>query len=144
MGEDVRGEIKLIRIVNLVKKLYDLVCRRLSWIFFFQNNQIPQTISLVSKVSKLFSNLTNRVFWTWFCSLKSNKDEWSFIEIECFTLEFHEETRQRNPDEELEEGETQQRRNTNYTKKVKPSKEETQTHKEETQHNSNLESFVAT
>ena len=35
MGEDVRGEIKLIRIVNLVKKLYDLVCRRLSWIFFF-------------------------------------------------------------------------------------------------------------
>ena len=29
--------------------------------FFLQNNQIPQTISLVIKVLKLFSNLTNQV-----------------------------------------------------------------------------------
>ena len=30
-------------------------------IFFFLNNQIPQTILLVSKVLKLFNNLTNRI-----------------------------------------------------------------------------------
>ena len=29
--------------------------------FFFLNNQIPQTILLVSKVLKLFNNLTNRI-----------------------------------------------------------------------------------
>ena len=36
MGEDVRSEIKLITTVNLVKKLYDLICGKrffflLSW-----------------------------------------------------------------------------------------------------------------
>jgi len=40
----------------------------------------------------------------------------------------------KRPDEETEmknheEGKTQQRRNTNYTKKAKPNKEETQTNK---------------
>ena len=40
--------------------------------FFFQNNQISQTISLVSKVLKLFRNLTNRVYQTRFLSLKSS------------------------------------------------------------------------
>ena len=29
--------------------------------FFFLNNQIPQTILLVSKVLKLFNSLTNRI-----------------------------------------------------------------------------------
>ena len=46
--------------------------------FFLQNNQIPQTISLVIKVLKLFSNLTNQVCQTRFCSLKSSEIQSSF------------------------------------------------------------------
>ena len=46
---------------------------------FFLNNQIPQTISLVSNVSKQFSNLTNQVRGTRFCSLKSSVLHSSFI-----------------------------------------------------------------
>ena len=57
--------------------------------FFFQNNQIPQTISLVRKVLKLFRNLTNRICKTRFCSLKSSLlDLFFVIEIEPYRLDF--------------------------------------------------------
>ena len=56
-------------------------------IFFFQNNQILQTISLVSKVLKLFSNLTNRVQKTRFCCAKLSVKR-SSSELESPRLDF--------------------------------------------------------
>ena len=56
--------------------------------FFFQNNQIPQTISLVSKVLKLFSNLTNRVQRTRFCCAKSSVKRSSSMELKSSRLDF--------------------------------------------------------
>ena len=65
----------------------------------FLNNQISRIISLISKVLKLFSNLTNQVHQTRFCSLKSSQEESSFNRklsvshssfiLESETLEFH-------------------------------------------------------
>ena len=56
--------------------------------FFFQNNQIPQTISLVSKVLKLFSNLTNQVQRTRFCCAKSSVKMSSSMELKSSRLDF--------------------------------------------------------
>ena len=43
MGEDVLGEIKLIRMVNLEKKWYDLVCGR-RFIFHIKQDHNPHNL----------------------------------------------------------------------------------------------------
>ena len=50
----------LLLLIDISVDLATLVKNEI-FFFFFLNNQIPQTILLVSKVLKLFNNLTNRI-----------------------------------------------------------------------------------
>ena len=78
-----------------------------AFFFFFLNNQISQSISLVNKVLKLFINLTNRVQGTRFCSLKSSQAESSFSWKSSFS---HLSFRGRN----LDPTQTQSKAETNF------------------------------
>ena len=59
----------LLLLIDISVDLATLVKNEI-FFFFFLNNQIPQTILLVSKILKLFNNLTNRIWlnfahWNW-------------------------------------------------------------------------------